>query len=211
MRYRYYINKSFTGKIIFSLILIAILIIYIFFENQIKPEILDITKIKAEQLCNNAVNTAVLKVIEDENYKYGDFAEISSNSNKVINIGTNSVNANRLKSKVAIEAQKQIDDMDGMQISYKLGDFFGSALLSGRGPDIIIQLYFSSSIATDIKSDFESCGMNQTKHTLNIIVTSKVYITSDNDKYDTYTTVVTTVPIAENIIIGDIPTIYFNN
>lgn len=200
------VNK---GKIIFILILLSILIIYLSIENQIETGIIDITKIKAEELCNDAVNTAVVSVLDENEFIYGDFAEVTSNDNSVISIGTNTVNANKLKSLVALKAQQNINDMCGMQISYKFGDFCGSELLSGRGPDVVIQLYFSSSVTADIENEFESCGVNQTKHTLNMIVTSKVYITSQKN-LETYTTVVTTVPIAENIIVGNTPSVYLN-
>lgn len=207
---RYFFDRMFVGKVVFSVILIAVLLIYVFFENKIKLELDDIVRLKAEELCTNSVNTAVLSVIEEGGYKYGDFAEISANSNLVTNIGINSVSANKFKSQVALKAQENINDMCGMDISYKIGDFFDSALFMGRGFDIVIQLYFSSSVDADIESEFESCGVNQTKHTINVVVTSKVYITSDGDVCDTYTTVKTTVPVAENIIVGNTPSMYFS-
>lgn len=201
------INK---GKIILISILFLILTIYIVFEKQIESGIIDITRIKAEELCNDAVNTAVISVLDENEFSYGDFAEVTSNDSSVMSIGTNTVNANKLKSLVALKAQQNINDMCGMEISYKLGDFCGSELLGGRGPNVVVQLYFSSSVSADIENKFESCGVNQTKHTLNVIVTSKVYITSQSD-LETYTTVVTTVPIAENIIVGNTPALYLNS
>lgn len=208
---RYFFDRSFVGKAVFSIILIAVLLIYVFFENKIRPEIDDIIRLKAEELCTNSINTAVLSVIEEGGYKYGSFAEISTNNNSVTSIGINSVNANRFKSQVALKAQENINDMCGMDINYKLGDFFDSALLMGRGFDVVMQLYFSSSVKADIESEFESCGLNQTKHTINVVVTSKVYITSDGDLCDKYTTIKTTVPVAENIIVGNTPSMYFSD
>lgn len=186
-----------------------ILATLIVFERGIRPGITDITRVKAEEMCNDAVNVAVLEVLEENNFQYGDFATVRFNNQSVSNISSNSVNTNKFKSLVALKAQDEIDNISGTEITYKLGDFSSSTLLNGRGPDIVVKMYLTSSITTDIISEFESCGVNQTKHSISVEVTAKVYITSENTE-ETYTTVVTTVPIAENIIVGNTPSLYIN-
>lgn len=196
-------------KLALICIFILILITFLIFERSIRPGINDITRVKAEEICSDAVNVAVLEVLEENDFEYSDFATVTFNNQSVSNISSNSINTNKFKSLVAIKAQDEIDNMSGTEITYKLGDFSSSTLLNGRGPDIVIKLYLTSSVTTDIISEFESCGVNQTKHTLSVEVTSKVYITSNDDE-ETYTTVVTTVPIAENIIVGNTPSLYIN-
>lgn len=207
MRNKVRYHKAPTGKCIFIFILILVATSYIMLETQIELSMLDITRLKAEELCTNAVNTAVLSVLDKNNYTYDNFAKISQNGNSITSISTDSVNTNKFKSMVALKAQDEIGNMCGMEINYKLGDFCGSELLSGRGPDIIIKLFFSASVTADMESKFESCGLNQTRHILNIIVTSKVYVTSE-DGLETYTTVITTVPVAESIVVGSVPSVY---
>lgn len=204
-----YKRQSIAWRLILISILGLILTAYFVFESYIEQSILDITRVEAEELCNDAVNTAVLGVLEDNNFNYTDFATVVFNEQAVTNISTNSVTTNKFKSLVAIRAQNEIDNMSGTEINYKLGDFSSMSLLSGRGPDLVIKLYLTSSVTTDIISSFEACGINQTKHTLSIEVTSKVYITS-NAEEETYTTVVTTIPITENIIVGSTPSLYIN-
>ncbi|MEE1125778.1 MAG: sporulation protein YunB [Acutalibacteraceae bacterium] len=204
-----YKRQSIAWRLILISILGLILTAYFVFESYIEQSILDITRVKAEELCNDAVNTAVLGVLEDNNFNYTDFATVVFNEQAVTNISTNSVTTNKFKSLVAIRAQDEIDNMSGTEINYKLGDFSSMSLLSGRGPDLVIKLYLTSSVTTDIISSFEACGINQTKHTLSIEVISKVYITS-NAEEETYTTVVTTIPITENIIVGSTPSLYIN-
>lgn len=204
-----YKRQSIAWRLILISILGLILTAYFVFESYIEQSILDITRVEAEELCNDAVNTAVLGVLEDNNFNYTDFATVVFNEQAVTNISTNSVTTNKFKSLVAIRAQDEIDNMSGTEINYKLGDFSSMSLLSGRGPDLVIKLYLTSSVTTDIISSFEACGINQTKHTLSIEVISKVYITS-NAEEETYTTVVTTIPITENIIVGSTPSLYIN-
>ncbi|MEE1282245.1 MAG: sporulation protein YunB [Acutalibacteraceae bacterium] len=207
-RHRYRKNLK-LWKIILVCLFGLILIIYMIFESYIEPSIIDITRVKAEEICNDAVNTAVLAVLNENHFAYTDFATITLKDQAVTNITSNSINTNKFKSLVAIRAQDEIDNMSGTEINYKLGDFSSVSLLSGRGPELVIKLYLTSSVTTNIISSFESCGINQTKHTLSIEVTSKVYITSRENE-NTYVIVVTTVPIAENIIVGNTPSLYIN-
>lgn len=186
MKYTSRYRKIPISKIIFTFFIVLIVAVYIIFESQIEPGILDITRLKAEELCTNAVNTAVLSVLDKNEYTYDSFAKVSQSSNSVTSISTNSVSTNKFKSMVALKSQDEIGNMSGMEINYKLGDFCGSELLAGRGPDIIIKLFFSASVTADMESKFESCGLNQTRHILNIIITSKVYITSDEQKDTRY-------------------------
>ena len=197
------------GKLILIFILIIISVLYMLFEYQIEPSFLDITRIKSEELCNDAVNSAIIQVIEQNNYTYKDFATVTTNSSTVTSIITDSMNINKLKSQVALCSQENINNMGGMEINYKLGDFCGAEILNGRGPEICVKLFFSSSVTTDTTSTFESSGINQTKHTISVVVTSKVYITSE-EGMETYTTVVTNVPVVENVIVGNTPSLYVN-
>ncbi len=203
-------NISFRAKLVLVFILLLVTAVYMLFEYQIEPSFLNITRIKAEELCNDAVNTAIIQVIEKNNYTYTDFATVSSNNNTVTSIITDSINVNKLKSQVALQSQKNINDMGGMEINYKLGDFCGAELLNGRGPDLFVKIFFSASVTADTTSTFETSGINQTKHTLNVVVTSKVYITSE-EGMETYTTVVTNVPVVENVIVGSTPALYTGN
>lgn len=200
-------RKFIRLKIALVIIFIISLIIHTIFESYIEPSIIDITRVKAEELCNDAVNTAVLKVLEENNFEYTDFANVALKEQAVASISSNSVNVNKFKALVALKAQDEIDNMSGTEINYKLGDFSSFSLLAGRGPELVIKLYLTSSIRTDIISEFESCAVNQTKHTLSIKVISKVFITSLDDE-ETYTIIETTVPIAENIIVGNTPSFY---
>lgn len=201
---------SFKSKLIIMFIVLLITTAYMLFEYQIEPSFLDITRIKAEELCNDAVNTAIIQVIEKNKYTYTDFAKVSTNDKAVTSIITDSINVNKMKSQVALQSQENINDMGGTEINYKLGDFCGAELLNGRGPELCVKIFFSASISVDIKSTFETSGINQTKHTLNVVVTSRVYITSE-DGLETYTTVVTNVPVVENIIVGSTPALYTGN
>lgn len=188
-----------------SVILVIIIAFFAYIEFKIEPSIMDLTEIKAQTLATEAINTAVDKVVDELSFTYDDLAEIKyTDSNTISAISTNTVNVNKLKSKVTLEVQNQLDELQHKDFNYYLGDISGFELLNGMGPVLTVQLYFSSSVETDVVNTLETAGINQTQSTLQIHVVAEVFLTSDEE----YPNVVieTNVPVAQTLIVGELPT-----
>lgn len=187
-----------------SVVLMLAIAFFSYIEFKIQPSIMDLTEIKAQTLATEAINKAVDKVIEEMSFTYDDLAEINyTDSNTISSISTNTVNVNKLKSGVSLEVQNQLDELQHKEFNYYLGDISGFELLNGMGPALSVQLYFSSSVETDIVNTLETAGINQTQSTLQIHVTAEVFLTSDEE----YPNVVieTNVPVAQTLIVGELP------
>lgn len=187
-----------------SVVLMLAIAFFSYIEFKIQPSIMDLTEIKAQTLATEAINKAVDKVIEEMSFTYDDLAEINyTDSNTISSISTNTVNVNKLKSGVSLEVQNQLDELQHKEFNYYLGDISGFELLNGMGPALTVQLYFSSSVETDIVNTLETAGINQTQSTLQIHVTAEVFLTSDEE----YPNVVieTNVPVAQTLIVGELP------
>lgn len=187
-----------------SVVLMLAIAFFSYIEFNIQPSIMDLTEIKAQTLATEAINKAVDKVIEEMSFTYDDLAEINyTDSNTISSISTNTVNVNKLKSGVSLEVQNQLDELQHKEFNYYLGDISGFELLNGMGPALTVQLYFSSSVETDIVNTLETAGINQTQSTLQIHVTAEVFLTSDEE----YPNVVieTNVPVAQTLIVGELP------
>lgn len=187
-----------------SVVLMLAIAFFSYIEFKIQPSIMDLTEIKAQTLATEAINKAVDKVIEEMSFTYDELAEINyTDSNTISSISTNTVNVNKLKSGVSLEVQNQLDELQHKEFNYYLGDISGFELLNGMGPALSVQLYFSSSVETDIVNILETAGINQTQSTLQIHVTAEVFLTSDEE----YPNVVieTNVPVAQTLIVGELP------
>lgn len=187
-----------------SVVLMLAIAFFSYIEFKIQPSIMDLTEIKAQTLATEAINKAVDKVIEEMSFTYDELAEINyTDSNTISSISTNTVNVNKLKSGVSLEVQNQLDELQHKEFNYYLGDISGFELLNGMGPALSVQLYFSSSVETDIVNTLETAGINQTQSTLQIHVTAEVFLTSDEE----YPNVVieTNVPVAQTLIVGELP------
>ena len=75
-------------------------------------------------------------------------------------------------------------------------------------PSIRVKIIPQGSVTVDYATEFESTGINQTRHRIYIIVNTDIKmivpLVSENIR------VTTNIPIAETIIVGDVPESFVN-
>ena len=178
--------------------------VFSYIEFQIQPSVMDLTEIKAQTLATEAINTAVNNTVDKLGFTYDDLADIKyTSNNKVASRSTNTVNVNKLKAEVSLEAQNQLDNLQYREFNYYLGDLTGFELLNGLGPSLVVRLNFSSSVETEVNNTLESAGINQTQSTIEIHVKAEIFLTSDEEYPNEI--VETTLPVAQTIIVGELP------
>ena len=87
------------------------------------------------------------------------------------------------------------------------GSFTGINLLSGRGPGIKIRISSIGNVETDLRSEFEAQGINQTLHRIYLQVKCEVSILTPFK--DITKDITNQVLIMENVIIGTVPNTYY--
>ena len=92
-------------------------------------------------------------------------------------------------------------------IPVPLGAFTGISVLAGFGPEITFRVLQVGSVICSFESEFTSAGINQTVHSIYLDVTSEVSVVlpSGTKKIST----VTEVMVAESLIVGEVPDIYW--
>ncbi len=93
-------------------------------------------------------------------------------------------------------------------MKFQHGSFTGIKLLAGRGPGIKIKISTVGNVETDLKSEFESQGINQTLHRIYLQVKCEVSILTPFK--DITKDITNQVLIMENVIIGTVPNTYYN-
>ena len=153
----------------------------------------------ANQVCNKAM----------ENLTYEDLCTIDRDSEGRIRlISLNVVNVNKLNSQIALEIQEKLNDSTSSKFYIRLGSFTGSKLLSGRGPNVEVRMSTIGSVTTDVKSEFEETGINQTLHKIYIDINCNVSLLSPFKDIDEQITA--QVLLSETVISGDIPDSYYD-
>ena len=193
---------------IVKLLIIIIVSTGLFFhyDNSITDIIVGIAIKNAEDTISSSLSKSVHKVIENSGLTYSDFVNTTYINGKVTAINANSTNINLIKSKIILSAQKELNRYNCLETVVQLGSISGLNLLSNRGPDIHILYDLYCASTANIKSSFNSAGLNQTCHKLIVeIKTDYCLVLNDGDHLST---VMNDFVVAETVIVGDVPITY---
>lgn len=207
-RWHRYGTRSHCG--LKALIFIVLVFVFILMMDcQFRPVIKSITTNQARMKSVEVINRAISEELNKNAVCYNDLVTIDRDSNgKVLAITTQMVRMNQLKSAVIADVQKELGDDSHIDVGVPLGTLLGNDLVHGRGPNIPLRLTLSGSVSAEFKSTFESAGINQTKHQILLYIHTSIY--SYIPGFDTTTEVQTSIPVAETIIIGEVPQVVAN-
>ncbi len=198
-------NNKKIGKFI---IIIAIAVVtFTVSINSITPIFETLCKDKAKSIATIICNEESTKVVQK--YKYEDLVTIYKDKDENITmLKSNITPINLIISDVAEQIQKRINEVEQDEIGINLGSFTGSKIFSGLGPIIPIKLSTVGNVQTDLRSEFNSAGINQTIHRIYLQVDCQINILIPYKSINE--SISNQVLIAENVIVGKIPEAYYN-
>lgn len=162
---------------------------------------------KTKSIATIISNEQATKVMEK--YQYEDIITIyRDKDDQVTMIKSNIIPINKIISDVAVYIQNEINTTSSDDLYIRLGSMTGSKILSGRGPKIPIKVSTVGSVETDFKSEFKTAGINQTLHRIYLEVKCNVSILTPFHTIQEQ--IVNQVIIAENVIVGIVPSTYYN-
>jgi len=174
-----------------------------------RPIINEVASSRAKSVAVRVIANVVNDIMANSDIKYSDLVSFQKNGeNNVAAVTSNVVEINRLKSTIAMEVEKKVSDIDLMTTKIPLGNLLNQSMFSGLGPKIKIKMVPVGYAGIDVKNEFTSAGINQTKHEiyLEISMTISVLLPISSKS----TSVKTQIPIAETIIVGNVPGTYTN-
>jgi len=212
MRLKYY-TRLFGQMYIrrsFALILLFILVVTMGIICSIKS----ITPV-IEVACQSKAKAVALQITEEtvkeflSNVKYDSLINLTyNNDGKIVGIHANIIEMNKLSSGIAYKIQERLTNLEKVDVDIPLARLVGANVFAGYGPSIKVKIVPFGNIVADFKTDFESVGINQTRHTIYIDIASTVTIVAPFN-IDSVTAK-STVTVAETVIVGDIPETYYN-
>ena len=162
---------------------------------------------EAKSIATIISNEQATNVMREHSYDELFTIEKDTNGNVTI-IKSNVVPINEIISDVANKIQIELDNKGRDDIEIALGSFTGFKLLAGRGPGIKIRISTIGNVETDLRSEFIAQGINQTLHRVYLEVKCNVSILTPFDNIESQIT--NQVLLIENIIVGNIPSTYYN-
>ncbi len=206
-RIKGFYTKNKNAKKIFSIFIVVIVATFTFYSlfQSINPIFEGLCVEKAREIGTYIMNNASNKILN--NIEYNNIVQIEENGGNRI-LKTDVVVINKIASDIALEAEKQFDEIEKETIKIPIGALTGIKLLSGAGPSINIKVIPAGNILTEIKNEFESTGINQTVYRIYLELTCKVSIVTQYKTIEDK--VVNQVLLVESVIVGEVPQSYYN-
>lgn len=196
---------------------IAILILFVlvffwaglsFLEKCFNPSIAILAEAKAKQEATEIIN-GVIKQEISRKADYDDLMKIhKDDSGRPVMIQPNIIKIDRLQAEAITAINRRFAKMSKTTISIPFGQVTGNKLLGAMGPDIEIQILPIGTVKTELLSNFDEAGFNQTRHRLTLRAIGEIQVILP--ELIKKSTITTDVLIADNILIGPVPQTLLN-
>ncbi len=200
------------GKAIVLMLLMMVLLLmaWTFYglERSFEPVISKVAEIRAKQLAVETINRVITEKIVD-NAEYQTLMVIhKDDQNRPVLIQPNLIKIEKLQATALLEINQALKNLSSQEFSIPLGVVSGSKLLANQGPDINVSVKPMGTVDIEMVSEFKQAGINQTRHVLSLKVNTEIMVVVPF--VSCQTKVVSIVPVADNIIIGPVPSIMMN-
>ncbi len=203
-------RKRRAMKCLFLLTIFVLLLLLAFhlFTNLIEPSIIAMCEIKANSLGVSMSTKAVKQVMEEIGYDLDLVTLEKDEDGHIMALKANVVQMNYIASLIGSRTQQMYNELQDTYVKIPVGNFTGNALLAGRGPSLKVKIVPVGTVGSDFKTEFVSTGINQTRHRIYLEVVSSMRVIAP---FSTKTIkVVNNVNVAETVLIGEVPSSYYN-
>lgn len=194
------------GRSWLRLLLIAILLLtiaFLFVEKNLSQTLLDMAYATAHSIALETVNRAAQQVVGD-GVAYDELMNVQLDAQgRVSMLRANTMRMNQIATQTAIIAQEKLNSIENQLVDVPLGAALGVRFLGGFGPRISVQIVPVGAVSTHFETEFETAGINQTRHKIFLTLETSVSLIVPADSRMVQVT--STVPIAESIIVGQVP------
>ena len=172
-------------------------------ERNVRPLVFALAEARSAALATQVLTSAIAKTLEGE-VEYEELMNVRMDEKgQVALLSANTMRMNQLADRVGAEAQRMLLTMASERVSVPLGSALGMTIFAGSGPGIPVSIVPIGSIKTNFETEFEACGINQTRHKVYLTVTASIRIVIPTGAKTTEVTV--NMLAAESIIVGAVP------
>lgn len=192
-----------SNLLIVLIIIITFNFIIYFFGKRILPTVLNIGEIKIKSEAIKIMNEESVNVYS-ENFEYDDIIDIEKDADgNITMIRADTVKQNFLASKVVLKCDERLSELEDLGVKIPLGYLTNNLMFYNMGPKITVKMQQVGNITTSYESEFESAGINQTRHKiyLNLTTTMRVMVPFNSKEVE----VTCQIPVSDTIIVGKIP------
>lgn len=195
-----------VAAVIIALLLTVIFVLR-FLNQKLDVIVADMVEEGLKNTITKIINESVAQSMREGEYR--DILSVSySSDGKVRSMVADSVKINLLCADVGARISEKLDALTRFYVDVDVADVLDDVIVLGRLPHrFCADVVPVGGIETDIESEFLSAGINQTNYRLNLKV--DVGITAVMLISTSTIDISTSVSIAEMLIVGDVPTVYW--
>ncbi|MDU2123468.1 MAG: sporulation protein YunB [Clostridium celatum] len=196
-------SKVPSSLLIVLIIIIAFNFIIYIFGKRILPIVLNMGEVKIKSEAVKIMNEESVNIYS-ENFKYDDIINIEKDSDgNITMIRADTVKQNYLASQVVLKCDERLSDLEDLGVKIPLGYLTNNVMFYNMGPKITVKMQQIGNITTSYESEFQSAGINQTRHKiyLNLTTTMRVIVPFNSKEVQ----VTCQIPVSDTIIVGKIP------
>ncbi|WP_026486160.1 sporulation protein YunB [Caldanaerobius polysaccharolyticus] len=193
---------------IFFIVLLTIFICLYIIDKKIEPIVLALSEAQARILAVKSIDSAIYKNIVRD-IDYSDLVYVRTDKDgKIAMVQSNVVEMNKIAAETSLEVQHQLDQIKSQKVYVPLGSLLSNQIFANFGPRLPVGILPVGTVEVNFRTQFDKAGINQTRHRIFLVVDGKIQIVAPLSSK--IINVSTEVPIAENIIIGDVPNSYYD-
>ncbi|MGF7033315.1 sporulation protein YunB [Paenibacillus mucilaginosus] len=188
--------------------LLLLLQLFLYLERNLNPPLAALAKVRMKQMATETLNGAISEQIAMKT-SFDQLMEWKTDRNgKVTAFMLNTAENLRITGDTVRVVQQQLERIASMPEEIPLGQAMRSPLLASFGPDIPIRLEPAGSAKVDLSTRHQNAGINMVLVEVFIRIRVEVSIIIP---FDTVPEVVETeIPISYSLVVGDVPTYYFD-
>ena len=134
-------------------------------DHQLRPMVQSFATYQIKSFATEVIDAAILDYLGKEGVDYETFSTVTRDANsQVTGISLNTVNVNLFKAGITDRINSEMSQIGLQSIKIPVGSLLGTQILQGVGPDITLRVQPSSYAACSVDSQFDSAGINQTRH-----------------------------------------------
>ena len=188
------------------LAVLLLLAVFLLADRNVKPLVFSLAEARSAAMASRVLSGAMAEALGD-GVGYDELMNVRMDEKgQVALLSANTVRMNLLADRAGEAALRRLENMSSERVSVPLGAALGLTLLAGSGPLIPVSIVPVGSIGTNFVTEFEACGINQTRHRILIEVHAGFRILTPFGGEDRE--IVSTYPVTDTVIVGTVPERY---
>ncbi len=171
--------------------------------------IVELAQIQAKHKTLGIINRVVNEYITEAGDMYNDMlVKDKSAEGNIFAVNTDIGKISRLQSEISVRINDEINRNSKMKVKLSIANILGFKAITEQGIGISAEIKPIAGVFVKFEDSFVSCGINQTKFTVNLNIKAEVRVLINPLRSSV--SVDHTIPVAQIILLGDVPQQYTN-